>query len=63
MGILLLYYLWAVVAISGTCGFVNKIADEDRMVLDEIEASVDFKNIINECFYKIDSREKSENDY
>lgn len=56
VGIALLYYLWSTVMISGTCGVIREIREDNREVLDEINASTDFRNIMNECFFIADDR-------
>lgn len=56
VGLALLYYLWATVMISGTCGFIREILRDNRAVLDEVDASVNFRNIMDECFFIDDQR-------
>lgn len=62
LGILLLFYLWSAVAISGTCGFMEKIKEEDRVVLNEIDASEEFTAILNRCLYSADNSITSESE-
>lgn len=55
----LLWYLWGMVAISGSCGFIREVLDENKNAMDSINASDDFKRIMNECFYRVDSTQVS----
>lgn len=56
IGLALLYYLWGDVVLSGSCGFMREIMNENRDVLNEVDASDDLRNIMNECFFRNDSR-------
>lgn len=56
VGLALLYYLWGTVALSGTCGLTREIMNENKEVLNEIDASPEFRDVLNKCFYRVDSR-------
>lgn len=54
IGIAFLYYMWGIAALSGNCNVAKEILKGNTKILEDINASNDFKQHVNKCFFNND---------
>lgn len=51
ISIAFLYYMWGIAALSGGCNIAKELIKGNAKVLEDIDASDEFKSFANECFF------------